>query len=107
MSADASLLADPEGLSWGLAQVGFVLAVLAHGAYAVYLLSAGLRSRPLERSARPYLLAVLATVAWGLAGLADLNSSKVIFWHLAGLFDLLRYAGWVVFLLLLYLWSNP
>ncbi len=101
MSGKDSLLALPAGLGWGLPQSGFALAVLAFSAYAATLLRSGLLSPPVERSARPYLLAVLATVAWALAGLADLGSRKVVFWHLAAALDLLRYGAWAVFLLLL------
>ncbi len=90
-----------DGLPWGLPLAGFALVALAHAAYAVFLLQTGLLRRPVERSALPYLLAVLATVAWGIAGLLDLGSSKLVYRHLAIFFDQLRYGAWTVFLLLL------
>ena len=99
MSGQDSLLALSAGLGWGQPQAGFALAALAFSAYAATLLRSGLLRAPVERSARPYLLAVLASVAWALAGLADLGSSKLLYWHLAAAFDLLRYAAWAVFLL--------
>ena len=101
MAVESDVLNLPDGLADGLAWAGFGLVFLAHAAYAVYLLYAGLLRRPLERAALPFLAAVLATAAWGLAGLIDLGSSKVITWHLATAFDQLRYGAWIAFLLLL------
>ena len=87
------------GLSSGLPLAGYVLVILAYAAYAVVLVRGGLLRAPVERSARPYVLAVLATVAWAIAGLLDLGSSKVFTWHLATAMDQLRYGAWTVFLL--------
>ena len=101
MSVESDVLNLPDGLADGLAWAGFGLVLLAHAAYAGYLLYTGLLRRPFERTAVPYLVAVLATAAWGLAGLIDLGSSKVITWHLATAFDQLRYGAWIVFLMLL------
>jgi putative PEP-CTERM system histidine kinase len=97
----SSLFASSDSLPLALAQVGFLLAVAAHAAYAVYLLWTGLLRRPVERAAQAYLLAVLASAGWGLAGWADLVSAKLVFWHLATALDLLRYTAWGLFLLLL------
>ena len=88
-------------LTAGLSLAGFVLVLLAYSAYAVFLLRTGLLRRPAERSAWPFMLAVLATVAWGAAGLADVLSTKVVFGHFALFFDELRYIAWAVVLLLL------
>ena len=87
------------GLSSGLSLAGYLLVILAYAGYGAYLLRSGLLRAPVERSARPYLLAVLATVGWGAAELLDLGSSKVFTWHLATALDQLRYGAWVVFLL--------
>lgn len=87
------------GLPSGLPLAGYVLVILAYAAYAVVLVRGGLLRAPVERSARPYVLAVLATVAWAIAGLLDLGSSKVFTWHLATAMDQLRYGAWTVFLL--------
>ena len=95
------MLDSAPDLTAGLSLAGFVLVLLAYAAYAVFLLRTGLLRRPAERSAWPFMLAVLATVAWGAAGLADVGSNKVIFAHLALFFDELRYVAWVVVLLLL------
>ena len=89
------------GLPMGLRLAGFALLALVHLGYAIFLLRSGLLRRPLDRSALWYLMAVLATVAWGVAGLFDLGSSKVVFRHLAVFFDQLRYVGWTLFLLAL------
>ena len=90
-----------DGLAVGLPLAGFGLLVLAYLAYAVFLLRSGWLRPPRDRSAAWFLGAVLASAAWGLAGLADLASTKILFRHLAVLFDQLRYAAWVWFLLLL------
>ncbi len=95
------MLDTAPDLTAGLSLAGFVLVLLAYSAYAVFLLRTGLLRRPAERSAWPFMLAVLATVGWGAAGLADVGSSKVVFGHLALLFDELRYVAWVLVLLLL------
>ena len=87
--------------SGGLAALGLVLVALLHAAYAAFLLRSGLLRQPQDRPAQLYLLAVLATAAWGLVGWIDLDSSKRLSWHLALLFDQLRYAAWLLFLLLL------
>ena len=87
------------GLSSGLSLAGYLLVILAYAGYGAYLLRSGLLRAPVERSARPYLLAVLATVGWGAAELLDLGSNKVFTWHLATALDQLRYGAWVVFLL--------
>ncbi|MDP1902417.1 MAG: PEP-CTERM system histidine kinase PrsK [Rubrivivax sp.] len=86
-----------------MALAGYALVGLAHAAYAGYLLRAGLLRRPLERAAWPFMLAVLATAAWGLTALVDLGSTKRLTWHLALLFDQLRYAAWAAFMLSLLL----
>ena len=87
--------------SGGLAALGLVLVALLHAAYAAFLLRSGLLRQSQDRPAQLYLLAVLATAAWGLVGWIDLDSSKRLSWHLALLFDQLRYAAWLLFLLLL------
>ena len=80
---------------------GFMILILAYGAYAVYLSRSGMLQAPRERSGALYLAAVVLTAAWGLLSLADLWSVKRLTWHLALLFDQLRYAAWASFLLLL------
>ena len=85
----------------GLILAGFVLLTLAYGAYAVFLVRGGQLLASGERAGAVYLAAVLATVAWGAVSLADLWSVKRLTWHLALLFDQLRYVGWAAFLLLL------
>ena len=89
------------GLVGGLPLAGFALVVLAYSGYAVFLLHSGLLRSPRDRSAPWFLGAVVASAAWGLAGLADLGSSKIVFRHVAVFFDQLRYGAWIWFLLLL------
>ncbi|MES2715311.1 MAG: XrtA/PEP-CTERM system histidine kinase PrsK [Pseudomonadota bacterium] len=85
----------------GLQAAGFALVVLLHLLYAGHLLRGGLLRRGADRTARWFIGAVLCTVAWGAASLADLVSTKLFTWHLALAFDQLRYACWAVFMLLL------
>ena len=85
----------------GLQAAGYALVALLYASYAVHLLRGGLIKRPLDRAALWFAGAVLATVAWGLAGLADQASTKRFTWHLALAFDQLRYAAWAGFMLLL------
>ena len=84
-----------------LQAAGFALVALAYGAYAVYLQWRGLMRRPVDRSALWFMVAVVLTAAWGATALIDLNSTKVLSWHLALLLDQLRYAAWAGFLLAL------
>ena len=93
------MLDTVPGLSEGLPFAGFVLVVLAYSAYGVFLLQTGLLRRPTDRAAWPFMLAVVSTVAWGAAGLADVGSTKLVFAHLAQLCDELRYVAWVLVLL--------
>lgn len=93
-----------ESNSWasrGLPIAGYMLVALAHAAYAAYLVHAGLLRRPLERTALAFFAALLATLAWGSTALIDLGSTKILTWHLALLFDQLRYVAWAVFMLML------
>ena len=78
MSVESDVLNFPDGLADGLAWAGFGLVLLAHAAYAGYLLHTGLLRRPFERTAVPYLVAVLATAAWGLAGQIDLATRSPV-----------------------------
>ena len=80
---------------------GFLILTLAYGAYAVYLSRSGLLQARGERSGALYLAAVVATAAWGALSLVDLWSVKRLTWHLTLIFDQLRYAAWLSFLLLL------
>lgn len=85
----------------GLQAAGFGLVVLLYAGYAVHLVRGGLLRTPDDRAALWFTAAVLATVAWGLAGLADQVSTKLLTWHMALAFDQLRYAAWAGFMLLL------
>ncbi|MBU6256976.1 MAG: PEP-CTERM system histidine kinase PrsK [Burkholderiales bacterium] len=90
---------DASGLAVGLALVGYGLVALSHAAYAIYLWRTGLLKRPVGVSAFSFMAAVLATVAWGVTGLLDQWSTKILPWHLNLMFDQARYAAWVVFML--------
>jgi putative PEP-CTERM system histidine kinase len=84
-----------------LQAAGFALVALVYGGYVWQLLRTGLLQRPVSGSARAFFLAMAASAAWGLAGLADLFSSKLVTWHLALLLDQLRYVALAGFMLLL------
>lgn len=85
----------------GFQAAGFALVAVLYLLYGAHLLRTGLLQRAADRSAYWFVGAVLATVAWGLVGLVDLFSTKLISWHLALAFDQLRYGCWIGFLLLL------
>lgn len=86
----------PTVVQGGLPLAGFVLVVLAYGAHAVQQMR-----RPAGPLAGLYLLALLATLGWGVASAVDLGSAKRLSWHLALMFDQLRCAAWAVFMLAL------
>ncbi|MDE2566893.1 MAG: PEP-CTERM system histidine kinase PrsK [Burkholderiales bacterium] len=92
---------ETVGLTVSLALVSFALVAASYALYALALL----RARPADAAAqvpvRAQLAAVVATVAWALASLLDMASSKMLGWHLAWAFDQARYAAWAVFLLAL------
>ena len=96
---DHLLPLDLPGAS--LQAAGFALVALVYGGYAVHLFRSGLLQRPAQGAANAYMAAICATTAWGLAGLADQFSTKLITWHLALLFDQLRHAALAAFMLLL------
>ncbi len=83
----------------GLQATGFALVAMLHLLYAGHLLRSGLLQRGADSSAYWFVGAVLATLGWAAAGLADLFSTKLITWHLALAFDQLRYGCWVGFML--------
>lgn len=85
----------------GLQAAGFALVVVLYLAYAGHLLHGGLLRQGADRTARWFMAAVLCTVAWAAAALADLFSTKLLTAHLALGFDQLRYACWAAFMLLL------
>jgi len=98
-SPDDLLNLDLPGAS--LQAAGFALVALLYGGYAWHLLRTGLLQRPVSSSARAFFAAVVSTLVWGLMGLADLFSTKLFTWHLALLFDQLRYAALAAFMLML------
>ena len=87
-----------SGFAWGLSLLGFLLVATLYAGYAAFLLRIGMLKPPIEAAALCLLLAVAMSVFWGLAGLADLGSTKVLFRHLAISFDHFRYAAWATFL---------
>ncbi len=96
--------AEPSGVAIGVALTGFGMVLFAYLSYAAHLRRAEQAlSLPATPSSLPrsMMVAVLASAAWGAAGLADVLSSKLLAWHLSVVFDHLRYAAWSAFLLLL------
>jgi putative PEP-CTERM system histidine kinase len=93
--------ASSDPTAAGIGGVGFVIAALAYGGYAVYLLRTGLLQPPRHAAAWLLALATLASVGWAAAGFADGWSTRVGPWHASLLFDQLRYVGWTCFMLAL------
>ncbi|MDE2082511.1 MAG: PEP-CTERM system histidine kinase PrsK [Burkholderiales bacterium] len=92
---------DTGGLTVGLAQVSFALVAATYALYGAWLLR-GRRDEAAARApAHALLAAVLGTVAWSLASLVDMASTKMLGWHLAWCFDQWRYAAWACFILAL------
>ena len=79
------------------------LAGVAYTAFALYLLRIGTWRLAGQHAARLLLGAVAATALWGWFGLADLFATTVLFIRLGAQADLLRYACWFAFFLLLLL----
>ena len=73
----------------------------AYTAFALYLLRIGTWRQPGQHAARLLLAAVAASALWGWFGTADLFASTVLFIRLGALADLLAYACWFAFLLVL------
>jgi putative PEP-CTERM system histidine kinase len=84
-----------------LAPLGFGLAAALNAAFAVYLLRSGHLGSLADRSAASFLAAVVLTSAWGVASALDHYSRTPVTTYLASALDLLRYAGWLAFLVLL------
>jgi putative PEP-CTERM system histidine kinase len=97
----SSTLLDMNLPEAGLQAAGFALVSLVYLGYALHLLRRDLLGVQGHPGARWFLGAVACTAAWGVVGLSDLFSTKVLSAHLALAFDQLRYAGWAGFLLLL------
>ena len=79
----------------------YALAGAAYSAFALYLLRGGSWRQPGQHSARLLLAAVAASALWGWFGVADHFSTVTLFVRLGSLADLLRYACWFAFVLLL------
>lgn len=89
-----------------VADVGYTLAALSYGGFAVYLLLSKRLQRADPASARAFIAALAATTLWAaLAVVAD-NWPVHTVPSFAALFDLLRYGAWFAFLLT-FLRQNP
>ncbi len=89
-----------------VADFGYTLAALSHGAFALYLLVSKRLQRADPASASACIAALATTALWALlAGLAD-NWTIRGAPGLAALFDLLRYGAWLAFLMS-FLRQNP
>ena len=84
-----------------LALVGFVVTALGHFTLAMYLTRAGYLARGAGRPQSLAVLAVLATAAWGLSGVADQLSRFTGPSYVVAGVDLLRYGLWMAVLLAL------
>src|SRR3990167_7302125 len=82
--------------TWSYGAVGF-----AYSAFALRLLQLGYGHSRRERSEVAVLAAVSWSALWGWFGLALLLTGSPLFLLLSSLADLLRYACWYAFLLIL------
>jgi putative PEP-CTERM system histidine kinase len=79
----------------------YCLAGAAYTALALYLLRAGTWRQPGQLAARLMLGAVVASALWGWFGLADGFATTVLFIRLGALADLLAFACWFGFFIVL------
>ena len=79
---------------------GYALALAVHAALGFYLIRQGYAKRDQEAAPRVFLGAVLATAAWALAAMVEPFSRSMAPSFIAAALDLLRYALWFAFLLL-------
>jgi putative PEP-CTERM system histidine kinase len=79
--------------SYGLAAVAFT-------AFALDLLRQGYASKSTNRSATLLVVAIASSALWAWVSLVDLFSDRVAYRLMAAAADVLRYAGWCGFLLL-------
>ena len=90
-----------------LAAWSYGLAGLAYSAFALHLLRGGAWRLPGQRASRLLLAAVIASALWGWFGVADQFASTVLFIRLGAQADLLVYAAWFAFFLVLLLPTSP
>ena len=84
-----------------IADIGYALAALSYGGFAVYLLISGRLNRADPASRRAFLAALVATTLWAVAAWLQDNWRGEVLSALGALFDLLRYGAWLAFLLTL------
>ena len=90
-----------QGSAADLATYGYALALAAHLTFALHLARMGYAQRVHGAAAQVFLAALVATAAWSLAALVEPHSRWVAPAFAAATFDLIRYALWFVFLLML------
>ena len=88
-----------QGGEFELALWGFLAATLAYGGLALRLLASGYHRAATQVAGRRFLIAIVASAAWGAAGLAVALAADTVPAALASIADLLRYAAWFWFLL--------
>lgn len=93
--------------SLSLAAWSYGLAGVAYSAFALHLLRSGTWRLPGQRASRLLLAAALASALWGWFGVADQFASTVLFIRLGAQADLLVYAAWFAFFLVLLRPSPP
>ena len=87
--------------AFGLTGFGYAVAALTYGAFAIYLLRSGQLGGSSGKAANAFVAAVLAGAMWATAGLLDLFTSGTTSAYVFSALELLRYALWFAFLLLL------
>lgn len=85
----------------GLAFVGFSIASAGYAALAGHLLRHGYASRRVERLQAVVLAAIVASLAWSLAGAFDQTSAYAASSYVAASLDLARYALWLTVLVMM------
>ena len=93
--------------SLSLATWSHALAGMAYSAFALHLLRSGTWRLPGQRASRLLLAAVVASALWGWFGAADPFAATVVFIRLGAQADLLVYAAWFAFFLVLLRPSVP
>lgn len=89
--------------SYDLSLAGYLLAIFSYGIFALVFAHRSWRTnRELSGASLVFLLALVASAAWGLAGVAAVLGGRA--WIddvLVPLADVLRYAGWFGFIIVL------
>jgi putative PEP-CTERM system histidine kinase len=87
------------GAALNLAALGNLVAATAYAGFALWLPRSGLHESVHRRAARAFLLAVVASAAWGTLAFIAARTGQLAWDTAAGAADALRYGLWFYFLL--------